>query len=210
MLLACFAVFNIEKLDEIIKDIYLLAKNIDQQSTDLSAKAQKWAQRDYSRLVIIGSSYYKGLAREAALKTLELTAGNVCTNSDSALSFRHGPKSVVNKHTLLVHLISSDPLTAHYDMDLLKEINSEKNGNLIIALSGNDIHLQTDENIVIPLNGYGITGGICYGINCLIFCQILAMYKSINLGIPTDNPVFTGKLSRVVSGVTLYEMAGGF
>ena len=204
MLLACFALFNIDKLDSIISDIGLLADSVEMQG--LAEKAKTWAAKNYDRLVVIGSGCNKGLAREAALKTLELSSGTVCSSAESALAFRHGPKSIINRNTLTVHFISNDPLTYKYDLDLLAEICSESAGNRVIALSAKEIPFKTDENISIPALNYSYAGDLCCGINFLVFAQLLAMFKSINLNIPTDNPSVSGKLSRVVKGVTLYEM----
>jgi tagatose-6-phosphate ketose/aldose isomerase len=206
MLLACFAFFNIDKLEEVIKNIILLAENVEGQSIKLSETAEKWAQTRYNRLIVLGSGCCRGLAREAALKTMELSSGIVNAAYDNALAFRHGPKSVINETTLTIHIISHDPLTAKYDVDLLREIYAQKNGNRVIALGGKQLAFEADEKIVIPSDGYGIGADLWHGINCLIFCQLLAMYKSINLTIPTDNPALNGKLNRVVKGVSLYEL----
>jgi hypothetical protein len=35
---------------------------------------------------------------------------------------------------------------------------------------------------------------------------MLAMFKSLELGLPVDDPIPSGELSRVVSGVTLYDL----
>ena len=53
------------------------------------------------RIVFLGSSSLNGLAQESALKVLELTAGKVATLYDSALGFRHGPKSFLNRDTMV-------------------------------------------------------------------------------------------------------------
>lgn len=37
------------------------------------------------------------------------------------------------------------------------------------------------------------------------FAQLLAVYKSINLGINPDNPCPTGEVNRVVKGVIIHE-----
>jgi tagatose-6-phosphate ketose/aldose isomerase len=207
MILACFAIFNIDHLDDIIKDIRLLADSVEKQGIGLVNRAREWAARDYERLVIVGSDCNKGLAKEAALKTLELTSGIVAAGAEGTLGFRHGPKSIINDKTLTVHYISNDPLCRKYDIDLLREIHSEKAGNRVIALSVDSAPLAVDENIVIPSINSNFGSDVYYGINYLVFNQLLAMFKSIHLNIPTDNPSVSGKLSRVVKGVALYDMA---
>jgi tagatose-6-phosphate ketose/aldose isomerase len=58
------------------------------------------AASGYSRVVYLGSNGFKALAREAALKLLELTDGKVVSAYDSPLGFRHGPKTIVTPDTL--------------------------------------------------------------------------------------------------------------
>jgi tagatose-6-phosphate ketose/aldose isomerase len=67
-----------------------------------SLDAQALAQLAPERIVYLGSGSLAGLARESALKSLELTAGGVVALADSSLGFRHGPKSVLNESTLVV------------------------------------------------------------------------------------------------------------
>src|SRR6185369_16976892 len=57
------------------------------------------AGRRHRRVVYLGSGALTGLAREAALKLLELTAGQVVSYWDSPLGFRHGPKAVLEQGT---------------------------------------------------------------------------------------------------------------
>jgi tagatose-6-phosphate ketose/aldose isomerase len=132
--------------------------------------------------------------------------GAVNAASESAMGFRHGPKSVIKDDTLTIHFISNDPFTAKYDLDLLKEICLQKKGNRIVALSGNSAPVESCEHIVVPSSGYGSTGDLFWGIHCLVFCQMLAMYKSISLNLPVDNPSVTGELSRVVRGFAVYDL----
>jgi len=40
----------------------------------------------------------------------------------------------------------------------------------------------------------------------LVFMQLAAMYASLALGVPTDNPSPTGLVNRVVQGVTVYSL----
>ncbi|MGB9678364.1 MAG: tagatose-6-phosphate ketose isomerase, partial [Thermoanaerobacteraceae bacterium] len=39
----------------------------------------------------------------------------------------------------------------------------------------------------------------------IIYAQILAFYKSLNLGITPDDPNPEGRVNRVVKGVIIYE-----
>ena len=56
--------------------------------------------KEFDRVVYLGSGCLCGLTQEAQLKLLELTAGKIATGYDSAMGFRHGPKSFINENTL--------------------------------------------------------------------------------------------------------------
>ncbi|MDR0497896.1 MAG: SIS domain-containing protein, partial [Treponema sp.] len=180
MVLACLAFFNNESLKEFCDNIGYLADFIEQRGPGLVEISRRWAEKNYERLIIIGSGCCKGIAREAALKSMELTAGMVFTAYESALGFRHGPKAVIKDNTLTIHFISPDPLSAKYDMDLLKEICKQKKGNKIVALSTTEVQAEVDEDILIPVADKGAATEIYFGICGLVFCQLLAMFKSIN------------------------------
>ena len=206
MLLAGFALLNFKHIDGIVKDIALLSENIAGSGPNLSRDALKYAKKPFERAVYLGSGAFKGLAHEGMLKMMELTNGGVFACFDSATGFRHGPKTVLKDNTLSLHFISDDPFTAKYDRDLLKEIYSEKNKNLVLAVcAGNREGITADDVIIVP-GGYGFASDICIGISGLVFFQILAMYKSMELGITTDNPSPGGQVNRVVKGVTVYPL----
>ena len=212
MLLAGFALLNYGKIDEITKDILLLSQNIEKSSPGLSEMAQKYAKKIFDRAVYLASGAFKGLAHEGSLKMMELSNGEVNASFDSATGFRHGPKTVIKDNTLNLHFISDDPFTAKYDMDLLKEVFREKNKNMVAAIcpgKGNANGVEADDVITLasgssPESTYGFASDLCTGINGLVFFQMLAMFKSLTLGITTDNPSPGGQVNRVVKGVTVY------
>ena len=81
---------------------------------------------DFDRVIYLGSGGFLGLAREAQLKILELTAGKITTAFDSSMGFRHGPKSFVNEQSLVFVFVSNDPYTRKYDLDIIRNnINRE-------------------------------------------------------------------------------------
>jgi tagatose-6-phosphate ketose/aldose isomerase len=99
----------------------------------------------FERVVYLGSNELKGLAREAALKMLELTDGRVVSLAEAPLGFRHGPKTVVNGSTLVVVFLSNDAHTRRYDLDLLAELRRDCVAGRVIALSSqaDDSHPDT-------------------------------------------------------------------
>jgi len=63
----------------------------------------------FERVVYLGGQEFKGLAREAALKMLELSDGRIVALAETPLGFRHGPKTIINGRTLVVMFVSTIP-----------------------------------------------------------------------------------------------------
>ncbi|HDZ9154544.1 TPA: SIS domain-containing protein [Vibrio cholerae] len=153
----------------------------------------------YERLIVLGSGGFAGLAREASLKSLELSAGKVMTAFDSSLGFRHGPKFAINHKALVIQLLSSDDYTRQYDLDLLREIRRDNQALRHIVLTETPLN----EDDVFELGHLGLGDRwLCFPY--ILFCQMLAFEKSLQLGLGPDNPCPTGEVNRVVQGVTIY------
>ncbi|MCL2065891.1 MAG: SIS domain-containing protein [Treponema sp.] len=209
MLLAGFALLNYQKIDEIVHDINRLCDNAGKNFLPLSEMALNYAKKPFNRAVYLGCGAFKGLVHEGSLKMLELTNGEVNAGFDSATGFRHGPKAVINGSTLSLHCISNDPFTAKYDIDLLNELYRQKNKNMVAAICPDSVDgIQADDIIPVTSHGYGFAADLCVGINALVFFQMLAMHKSLELGITTDNPSPGGQVNRVVKGVIVYPYEG--
>lgn len=163
-------------------------------SIDNINKAKDLSQNGFTRIVFLGAGNLRGIAKEACLKMLELTAGKVDCYFDSPLGFRHGPKLIINDTTLVVLLNSSDPRTKKYDRDLIAELKRDKLTNHIIELS-DIVDLQDD-----PIDDMWLS------FPYIIFCQMLAFEKSLVVGVTPDNPSPTGEANRVVQGVTIYPL----
>ena len=150
------------------------------------------------RAIFLGSGALKGVARESALKVLELTAGQTMTSWDSTLGFRHGPKAVITGQDLVVIMIHPDPHTALYDWDVAREIKAQYPHASVVTLGGQDC------DIVLRTLSDARWEACLY----VLAAQLWAVIWSGQLGLNIDNP-FEGKgnLSRVVSGVTLYPVA---
>ncbi len=145
------------------------------------------------RAVFVGAGPLAFAAREAALKVMELSGGQIPALWDSTLGFRHGPKSFVRGATDIWVFTSADPHAARYDADLVAELRSQFPGSVVTAVGpGGDVDLATDGcNVVLPV----------------MLAQILAVVWSDSLGLNVDDPFAgMGTLSRVVSGVKIYPV----
>lgn len=167
------------------------------------------ASAGYERIVYLGSGPLKGLARESALKLLELTAGAVVTYFDSPMGFRHGPKSVLDGRTLVVVYVSGDPYTRQYDLDLLAELRrSVRRPGSVIAVTATP-DAEADEQGNWLLEGLEGVDDPALALPFVLVAQLLGLYFSLALGRTPDNPFPDKEVNRVVQGVTIYPLRTG-
>ena len=156
----------------------------------------------FKRVVYLGSNELRALAREAALKLLELTDGQVVALHDSPLGFRHGPKTIVDDQTLVVVLLSNDPQTRRYDLDLLRELRGDRRAGRVLALSAQADAALGDDAFVF--SGADDVQDLELALPYIVFCQGFAFLRSLSMGVRPDTPSMSGTVNRVVRGVTIY------
>ncbi|SDS30352.1 tagatose-6-phosphate ketose/aldose isomerase [Friedmanniella luteola] len=163
-------------------------------------RAEAIAARGYDRVVYLGSGALGGLAREAALKLLELTAGGVVSYFDTALGFRHGPKAVLRAGTLAVVFRSNDPYTGRYDDDIAAELRRALGPEdvLVLTTGGGDDGWTVD--------GLADVDDVLLALPYVVVAQLLALRFSLRLGRTPDNPFPDGEVNRVVQGVTVHPL----
>jgi tagatose-6-phosphate ketose/aldose isomerase len=163
-------------------------------------QAKTLAAQNFKRVIYLGSASLAGLAEEAALKMLELTAGQVATRFDSSLGVRHGPKFMIDQDSCVVMFLSpADSYTRRYDDDFQTEVISNKIARQVVALGPkNSAGLQ-----LVPVEVPGLDA-IWLSLPYLLFAQLFAFETSLALGLTPDNPCPTGEVNRVVQGVKIY------
>jgi len=184
------------------------------------AELTSLVRAQFERVVYLGSSELKGLAREAALKMLELTDGKVVSVGEAPLGFRHGPKTVLDGSTLVVAFLSNDAYTRRYDLDLLAELRRDAVAGRVIALT-NRMHLPEHSDTLVLAEDAAAGGAdgaagtpaepltdleLC--LPYVVFAQALAMLRSLSLGLTPDSPNAAGTVNRVVQGVSIYPYGG--
>jgi tagatose-6-phosphate ketose/aldose isomerase len=180
-----------------------ITQSVQQVLDQHNASFKQLAGEAYSRVVYLGSNGFKGLAREAALKLLEMTDGAVAAISDSPLGFRHGPKTFINSDTLVFVLLSSDPYTRRYDLDLLHELRTDARAGRVIAITSHTADVAASGDC-FQVDAVGAAGdaGLCFPY--LACGQLYALHRSLILGNTPDQPSRSGTVSRVVRGVTIH------
>ncbi|QTE31021.1 SIS domain-containing protein [Pengzhenrongella sicca] len=167
--------------------------------------ARALAERRYDRVVYLGSGPLRGLARESALKLLELTAGGVVSYSDSALGFRHGPKAVLDDRTLALVYLSNDSYTRRYDIDIADELRRALGARSVVAIAaGRTEPLDTSDPW--HLDGLDDVADAALALPFVVSAQLLGLQFSLALGNTPDNPFPSGAVNRVVQGVTIHAL----
>ena len=197
MLLAALLIFDtsledkkdlVEKLAAIARDTYEKAEEIE-----------KLVDFDFDRVAYLGSGPLGKLTKEARLKILELTAGDVVTIFDSSMGFRHGPKSFINDKTLVVSFVSANDYTRKYDLDILDEIKADGIAPKLIAVTNEDV----DRDYQFILDSQGINDAYL-AVAYVVIAQLISLITSLRVGNTPDNPSKSGTVNRVVKGVTIH------
>jgi D-galactosamine 6-phosphate deaminase/isomerase len=162
------------------------------------------ANREFDRVVYLGSGPFQSLAREATLKLGELTNGAVATCFDTPLGFRHGPKTFITARTLVVVFVSNDPLTRKYDLDLIDEVRRDGRAARVVEVTTrprNDVIRDT-----LQVHGLADATDVELLWPYVAIAQIYAFHQSRSLGLSPDNPNKEGTVNRVVQGVRLHPL----
>lgn len=183
-------------------DLARLADVAERALPDLEKRAAALVGEGADRYVYLGSGPLAGLARESALKLLELTAGQVVSYFDSSLGFRHGPKAVITDSTVAVVYLSNDDYTRRYDLDIARELREAlPDGHVVTIGCRDDLEEETwsfptladlPDDVVAPV--------------LLIAAQHVALAQSLTFGLAPDNPFPGGQVNRVVEGVTIHDL----
>lgn len=208
MSLATWILFSGSKMEERIRSLKELAVSAEEQMPAIQQVAAKAAAWDYRRIVYLGFGALRGLAREGAVKSQELTNGFICATYDTPTGFRHGPKTVLNDETLTVLMTSPIAHAEPYDYDMIRELATQKVKNRLVVVTGEDSkHDLTNVDYVCKYQVPAAFAGTEIGtyIFSLLFLQILSFEKSYDLKITTDNPCPNGEVNRVVQGIIIHE-----
>lgn len=155
------------------------------------------AEQPFDRVCFVGSGSLRAVAKESALKLLELTAGKVVTMSESALGLRHGPMAALDRNTLLVCFLSGDKRVQECERNLLEEIGNKRLVTTRVVVGGTNApaansiaeqFLASDGSLADyyrpPLD--------------VIFGQLLGLFSSLRWNLQPDCPSPNGAISRVV------------
>lgn len=112
--------------------------------------------------------------------------------------------AALDAETLLVSLVSSQPLRRRYERDLLREVGSKGLARARVALATDPEGLASEaEHVLCPDIAEPIPD-LYRPMLDVIFGQLLGLFASIRCGLKPDSPSPTGAISRVVQNVAIY------
>jgi tagatose-6-phosphate ketose/aldose isomerase len=149
----------------------------------------------------------QAVAKESALKVLELNAGKIATIAESPLGLRHGPMSFINAETLVVAFLSGNDHRLQYELDLLEELLRKKlSADMLVVAPRVTSRIAKLTKNVLSLEAPTTFPDTCRPPVDVIAGQLLGLFFAIENGITPDTPS-DGAISRVVSHVKIYPAA---
>jgi glucosamine--fructose-6-phosphate aminotransferase (isomerizing) len=145
-------------------------------------------RNSFEDYVFLGQGPFHGIAREAALKVMEMS----CSYSQSfhTLEFRHGPKAIVTPHTALTFFLSQSGLES--EIEVLEEM--KELGGVTVAVcnrANEDIRLASDLVLELNLSGDELTRLAPH----IVPAQLMGFFTGVGKGLNPDQPK---NLTRVV------------
>jgi tagatose-6-phosphate ketose/aldose isomerase len=189
--------------EQVLGQLVQSGKSIVPAAADCAAAL---AQEPYTKACFVGSGPLKAVAKESALKLLELTAGNILTMSESALGLRHGPMAALDRDTLFVCLLSGDPRVQQYERDLLEEIGNKRlvRSRVVLAGCADSALSPFAEHHLAPTVPFLASDDYRAPLD-VIFGQLLGLFFSLRWKLRPDCPSPNGAISRVVQNFSIHS-----
>jgi len=167
-------------------------------------RAEELSARNFARICFVGGGSLASVARESALKVVEMTAGQIKTMSETLLGLRHGPMAALDQETLFVCFVSGDRRRAQYARDLLQEIG-EKDvvaERIAVGLKSVEPDFSSACDLYLPINAD--LDDVYRPVLDVIFGQLLGLYCSVAHRLRPDSPSAGGVINRVVRKFRIY------
>ena len=198
----CLAhVSDLGRYEEILARLVGAGRKLLPQAADC---ASMLAKEPYTKACFVGSGPLRAVAKECALKVMELTAGRVLTLSESVLGLRHGPMAALDERTLFVCFLSGDPRIQRYERDLLDEIGTKRLVKTRVVVEG----AATSEANSFAEHHLSLSDAIPDDYRPaidVIFGQLLGLFFSLRWDLQPDCPSPNGAISRVVQNVSIHS-----
>ena len=173
--------------------------DLSEQILEKDREVKEVVDLDFERVIYLGAGPFFGLAHEAQLKILELTAGKMY---ESPVGFRHGPKSLINDQTLVLVFGSIDPYTRQYDLDLVREVAGDQIARQVVLLTDQVAGIEHVREVLVEASADSLD--IYRAFPYIIYGQLISLLTSLKVQNRPDTPSPTGTVNRVVQGVIIH------
>ena len=193
---------DIGRYETVLRKLVAAGKSLLPRAADCAASV---AKQGYTKACFVGSGPLREVAKESALKVLEMTAGKTLTMTESALGLRHGPMAALDDQSLFVCFLSGNKRVQGYERDLLREIGAKKIAHRRVVVGAGE--LATDsyaEDYLAPAGVTGIADEYRAPVD-VMFGQLLGLFNSIQWKLMPDSPSPRGVITRVVEKVNIYS-----
>ena len=199
MALAALSLAWLDRIGSLELTVGRLADSCRQLLRQHTSRIAAAARGPFRRVVYLGSGCRFGAARESALKMLEMNDGVIPTLAETYLGLRHGPMCMIDRETLVVCFLSSDPLTRSYEEDLIAELQRKQLGaGCLIVGEAVPPTLLDKRDVALEIPGMAALGDDNVGILDVVVGQLLAFFRCLAGGRRPDMPS-SGVISRVVN-----------
>ncbi len=193
--------WSIDAYEEVVAQMVRAGENLLVRASE---EAERIARHGFSRACFVGTGAFAGVAKESALKVLEMTAGRVQTMSETLLGLRHGPMAALDTRTLFVCFVSGGERRAKYAADLLREVGEKGIVGERVALgpasAQAEIAPYCDSYVAIE----EVIDDAYRPVVDVIFGQMLGLYFSVAHDLEPDSPSPGGVINRVVQKFRIY------
>lgn len=202
MLLTALLVFDPTEF-AVKAERFEVVSSLARKVLDNAADVKELVDLDFNRVIYLGAGPFFGLAHEAQLKILELTAGQVATMYESPVGFRHGPKSLINEDTVVLIFGTTSDYTRKYDLDLVREVAGDQIARRVVLLSDQAFGLENVKEVALGCGG--VLNDIYRVFPYIVYAQLFALLTSLKVKNKPDTPSPTGTVNRVVQGVIIHD-----
>jgi tagatose-6-phosphate ketose/aldose isomerase len=184
---------DLDAYEPVLLTLVAAARNFLPSAADCAAAL---AKEEYRKACFVASGPLKAVAKESALKLLEMTAGKTLTMSESALGLRHGPMAALDQDTLLVCFLSESERVQAYERDLLREVGNKRLAGSRIVIAGGAQGKDSYAEHHLALAELGSVADEYRTPVDVISGQLLGLFFSIQWKLMPDCPSPSGVISR--------------
>lgn len=162
---------------------------VERRLTQYESALEKFAQKPFDDVAVLGQGALYPIASEVALKVMESSSSYA--QYFHTLEFRHGPKSIIDHRALVIGLLGE--ASEAQEVRVLREMKELGASTIAIVNHATDaVHEAADLVIELSASLPALSLLIAY----VVWGQLFGSFVGLGKGLDPDNPV---NLTRVVT-----------